>query len=80
MKKVHFIDVNRSKSWSLAIFSDNEPTLRFQIVGQTLMLPHLAGYAYNCNYLYPQMSLVVLEDCEACWFMPFYSDKIYFFH
>ena len=49
MKKVHFIDVNMPKLWSLAIFSDNETHLRFQIVGQNLMLPTSAGYAYIYN-------------------------------
>ena len=49
MKNVHFIDVSRPKSWSLAIFSDNEARLRFQIVGQNLMLPTSAGYAYFYN-------------------------------
>ena len=46
MKNVHFIDRSRPKSYNLAIFSDNEARLRFQIVGQNLMLPTSAGYAY----------------------------------
>ena len=49
MKNVHFIDVNRPKLGSLAIFLDNEARLRFQIVGQNLMLPTSAGYAYLYN-------------------------------
>ena len=53
MKNVHFIDRSRPKSWSLAIFSDNETHLRFQIAGQNLMLPTSAGYAYIYNVWEP---------------------------
>ena len=53
MKKVHFIGTNRPKSRSLAIFSDNEARLRFQIVGQNLMLPTSAGYAFIYNVWEP---------------------------
>ena len=49
MKYVHFININRPKLGSLAIFSDNEARLRFQIVGQNLMLPTSAGYAFIYN-------------------------------
>ena len=49
MKYVHFININRPKLGSLAIFLDNEARLRFQIVGQNLMLPTSAGYAYIYN-------------------------------
>ena len=57
MKYVHFIDRSGPKPWSLAIFSDNEARLGFQIVGQNLMLPPSAGYAY----FYNGWELVILQ-------------------